>query len=129
MNTRRIDGMSNITKRVALALACIAVVATAYADERVRNAILASTDQPLTIKVGEHRHIKLINLIHDGDATATGGTLRVSRENGPTVTVITAVPQTAGEGQKDIFIAGPAQLTLSPVTNGTVFLAYKIGEH
>ena len=121
--------MNKIIKRITLTLACLVIAASAYADERVRNVIIGPNGQEVTFKVGEHRHIKIINLIHDGDANSTGGTVRVSKGDGPTVTVITAVPQSQGEGQKDIFVAGPAQVTIAPVNNATVFLAYKIGEH
>ena len=121
--------MNNITKRITITLACLVIAATAYADERVRNVIIGANGQEVTFKIGEHRHIKIINFIHDGDANATGGTLRVSRDNGPTVTLLSATQIGFIETQKDIFIAGPAQVTVASVNNGSVFLAYKIGEH
>ena len=120
--------MNNITKRITLTLACLVIAASAYADERVRNAIVAEGDQALTIKVPNHRHFKILNFIQDSDDSVPRGTLTVSK-NGATATVLSAAYRHESEIQKDLFIAGSTEFTVAPVTGATLFIAYKIGEH
>lgn len=106
-------------------IATAAFAASVLADGHVRNVIVAATDQPLVINIGEWRTIKIVNFIQDS-AAGDRGSVSVSRENGPAVTVLGA---TYGRGeseiQKDLFIDGPAQLTVTPA-GVALFLSYKL---
>ena len=115
----------NALKRAALVVVLIATfTAAAFADGHLRTRTLDKTDQPLVFPVPQNRSIKIVNFIQDGTLEPRGK-ISVSKD-GHEVTVLGATFGGAeSEFQKDLFIEGPAQVTVTPA-GAALFLSYKL---
>lgn len=106
----------------------LVTVASAMAD-RSFNEIVQPGDQPLSIDIKKGNEARITNFVQEG-GTEQRGLLAVARSNGAAAFVLTATFVNAEiETQKDLFIAGPARIIVSPVPNGKLFLSYRYGEN
>ena len=125
-------GVRLLTRHIKMKLlltliATTALASTVLANGHLRNLIVGANDQATTIEVREGRGINIINFIQSGgEAGSPRGTLSISRGSSPTVTVLSASFGGAeSEIQKDVFIQGPATVTITP-SGAAIFLSYKI---
>src|SRR6266702_5841991 len=127
--------MKMLTARYFVALAFFAAAAVAFANP-FNSKIITGTDSTLVITVPDEHFLKITNFTQDGgtDRGAVHVTLQGDTENGGTTKVLTATridlstganAQNFPEISNRVIIAGPAQVTVAPVTGATLFISYR----
>jgi len=91
--------------------------------------IIGPSDQPLVINLAENVFLQIRNFTQEGGATR--GAVTVANNDGATANVLTASvidPSTvtvALETINRVVIAGPATVTVNPVTGATLTITYR----
>jgi hypothetical protein len=96
---------------------------------------ITGTSSPLVITVPDDHFLKITNFTQEGgvDRGVVAVTLRGDTESGGTANVLTATridlstgtnSQNSPEISNRVIIAGPAKVTVAPVTGATLFITY-----
>lgn len=115
-------------KLCAIVLALTVTLSSALADAGIfRNEIVQSDDETLRIEVADRRFVRIVNFVQE--AGAERGLVAVTTRNGKAAFVLTATSATEAETQKDFIVAGPATITVDPVADGKLFIAYRLSKN
>ena len=126
-----------IFARCLVALVILAAASFAFANP-FKSRIITGTSSSLVITVPDDHFLKITNFTQEGgtDRGVVKVTLQGDTETGGTTKVLTAARidlstganvQNSPEITNQVVIAGPAQVTVAPVTGATLFITYKKG--
>jgi hypothetical protein len=126
-----------IFARCLVALVILAAASFAFANP-FRSRIITGTSSSLVITVPDDHFLKITNFSQEGgtDRGVVKVTLQGDTETGGTTNVLTAAridlstgtnAQNSPEISNQVVIAGPAQVTVAPVTGATLFITFKKG--
>ena len=126
--------MKTVAVRWVVALVILLVASFAFANP-FKSKIVTSTSSPLMINVPEDHFLKITNFSQEG-GTDRGivSVMLMGDENSGTANVLTATridlstganSQNSPEIINRAIIAGPAQVTVTPVTGATLFISYR----
>ena len=127
--------MKIFTARCSIALVILAAASFAFANP-FKTKIITGTTSALVITVPDDHFLKITNFSQEGgtDRGVVSVTLTGDENGGGTATVLTATrvdlstgmnSQIAPEIINRVIIAGPAQVTVAPVTGATLFITYR----
>ena len=127
--------MKTLTVRCVIALVILVAASFAFANP-FKSRIITGTSSPLVITVPDDHFLKITNFSQQGgtDRAVVAVTLQGDTENGGTSNVLTATridlstganSQNSPEISNRVIIAGPAQVTVAPVTGATLFISYR----
>ena len=120
-----------IAGRCLIAVVMLAAASFAFAHPWKSKMI---TTSPLMITVGDEQVLNIKNFSQEGGTDRGVVSVTFTGENGGTANVLTAVRidlSTGGNSQNfpeianRVIIAGPAQVTVAPVTGATLFISYR----
>lgn len=128
------SSMKIFAARCSIALVVLAAASFAFANP-FKTKIITGTNSALIITVPDDHFLKITNFSQQGgtDRGVVSVTL-TGDENGGTANVLTATridlstgtnAQNAPEVINRVIIAGPAQVTVAPVTGATLFITYR----
>jgi hypothetical protein len=126
--------MKRVAVRGVVAIVLLVAASFAFANP-FKSKIVTSTSSPLMINVPEDHFLKITNFSQEGgtDRGVISVTL-MGDENSGTANVLTATRTDLSTGTNSqsppeiinrVIIAGPAQVTVAPVTGATLFITYK----
>jgi hypothetical protein len=126
--------MKTVAVRWVVALVILLAASFAFANP-FKSKIVSSSSSPLMINVPEDHFLKITNFSQEGgtDRGVVSVTL-MGDENTGTANVLTATrtdlstgtnSQSPPEISNRVIIAGPAQVTVAPVTGATLFITYR----
>jgi hypothetical protein len=124
--------MKRVAVRWVVVLVTLVAASIAFANP-FKSKIITSTESSLMINVPEDHFLKITNFSQEGgtDRGVVSVTL-MGDENSGTANVLTASVLSTGANSQNppeisnrAIIAGPAQVTVAPVTGATLFITYK----
>jgi hypothetical protein len=126
--------MKILAARCFVALVILATASFAFANP-FKSKIITSTSSPLTITVPDDHFLKITNFSQEGgtDRGVVAVTLMGENDSG-TANVLTAtrIDLSTGSNSQNfpeignrVVVAGPAQVTVAPVTGATLFITYR----
>jgi hypothetical protein len=126
--------MKTVAVRWVVALFILVAASFAFANP-FKSKIITSSGSPLTINVPEDHFLKITNFSQENgtDRGVVSVTL-MGDENSGTANVLTATRTDFSTGTNSqnppeiinrAIVAGPAQVTVAPVTGATLFITYK----
>jgi hypothetical protein len=126
--------MKIFAARCFVALVILATASFAFANP-FKSKIITSTSSPLTITVPDDHFLKITNFSQEGgtDRGVVAVTLMGENDSG-TANVLTAtrIDLSTGSNSQNfpeignrVVVAGPAQVTVAPVTGATLFITYR----
>jgi len=126
--------MKTLAVRCVIALVVLVAASFAFANP-FKSRIVTGTSSPLVITVPDDHFLKITNFSQEG-GTDRGvvAVMLTGDENTGTANVLTATridlstganSQNPPEISNRAIIAGPAQVTISPVTGATLFISYR----
>jgi hypothetical protein len=127
--------MKIFAARCLIALVILAAATFAFAGP-FKSRIITGTNSALAITVPDDHFLKITNFSQQGgtDRGVVEVTLQGDTESGGTAKVLTATridlstganSQNPPEINNRVIIAGPAQVTVAPVTGATLFISYR----
>jgi len=127
--------MKIFAARCLIALVVLAAASSAFANP-FKSRIITGTSSTLVITVPDDHFLKITNFSQQGgtDRGVVAVTLQGDTESGGTANVLTATridlstgtnSQNPAETINRVIIAGPAQVTVAPVTGATLFISYR----
>jgi hypothetical protein len=127
--------MKPSTTRCLIAVVILAGASFAFAGP-FKSKIITGTSSSLVITVPDDHFLKITNFSQEGgtDRAVVKVTLQGDTETGGTANVLTAarIDQSTGANAQNspeisnrAIIAGPAQVTVAPVTGATLFISYR----
>ena len=120
-----------ITARCLIAVVMLAAASFAFAHPWKSKII---TTSPLMITVHDEQVLNIKNFSQEGGTDRGVVSVTFTGENGGTANVLTAIridfstgsnSQNFPEISNRVIIAGPAQVTVAPVTGATLFISYR----
>ncbi len=128
------SNMKTLAVRCGIALIILAAASLAFANP-FKSRIITGTSSPLVITVPDDHFLKITNFSQEGgtDRGVVAVTL-TGDENSGTANVLTATridlstgasSQNSPEIVNRVIIAGPAQVTIAPITGATLFISYR----
>jgi len=120
-----------IAARCLIAVVMLAGVSVAFAHPFKSKII---TTSPLVITVSDDQVLKIKNFSQEGGTDRGVVSVTFTGENGETANVLTAVRIDLSTGSNSqnfpeignpVIIAGPARVTVAPVTGATLFVTYR----
>jgi len=128
------SNMKTFAVRCGIALIILAAASLAFANP-FKSRIITGTSSPLVITVPDDHFLKITNFSQEGgtDRGVVAVTL-TGDENSGTANVLTATridlstgasSQNSPEIVNRVVIAGPAQVTIAPITGATLFISYR----
>ncbi len=129
------SNMKTFAVRCGIALIILAAASLAFANP-FKSRIITGMDSSLVITVPDDHFLKITNFSQEGgtDRGVVKVTLQGDTETGGTTKVLTAArvdlstganSQNSPEISNRVIIAGPAQVTVAPVTGATLFITYR----
>ncbi|PYJ90105.1 MAG: hypothetical protein DME20_01885 [Verrucomicrobia bacterium] len=129
------SSMKIFAARCLIALVILAAATFAFAGP-FKSRIITGTNSALAITVPDDHFLKITNFSQQGgtDRGVVAVTLQGDTESGGTANVLTATridlstganSQNPSEISNRVIIAGPAQVTVAPVTGATLFITYR----
>jgi hypothetical protein len=129
------SNMKIFAVRCLIALVFVAAASFAFAGP-FKSKIITGTNSSLVITVPDDHFLKITNFSQEGgtDRGVVKVTLQGDTETGGTTSVLTAAridlstganSQNSPEITNRVIIAGPAQVTVAPVTGATLFITYR----
>jgi hypothetical protein len=126
--------MKTLAVRCVIALVVLVAASFAFANP-FKSRIVTGTSSPLVITVPDDHFLKITNFSQEG-GTDRGvvAVMLTGDENTGTANVLTATridlstganSQNPPEISNRAIIAGPAQVTISPITGATLFISYR----
>jgi hypothetical protein len=133
------SSMKIFAARCLIALIILAAAGFAFAGP-FKSRIITGTNSALAITVPDDHFLKITNFSQQGgtDRGVVEVTLQGDTESGGTAKVLTATridlstganSQNPPEISNPVIIAGPAQVTVAPVTGATLFISYRKGSN
>jgi hypothetical protein len=127
--------MKTLAVRCGITLIVLAAANLAFANP-FKSRIITGTNSALTITVPDDHFLKITNFSQEGgtDRGVVSVKLTGDNENTGTTNVLTATridlstgasSQNSPEIVNRVIIAGPAQVTVAPVTGATLFITYR----
>ena len=127
--------MKIFAARCLIALVVLAAASSAFANP-FKSRIITGTSSTLVITVPDDHFLKITNFSQQGgtDRGVVEVTLQGDTESTGTANVLTATrvdlstgtnSQNPAETINRVIIAGPAQVTVAPVTGATLFISYR----
>jgi len=119
--------------RCFVALIILAAASFAFANP-FKSKIITGTSSALAITVPDDHFLKITNFSQEGGTDRGVVAVTLTGENGGTANVLTATridfstgsnSQNFPEISNRVIIAGPAQVTVAPVTGATLFISYR----
>lgn len=111
----------------AIAFLSLVAPAAQASEGRFFSEIVQPSDQPLVVSVKQGLVARIINLDQES-GSATRAVVTVTKANGASATV--GAGNVAGsddiELQKDLIVAGPATITVNPLPDAKIYVAYRI---
>jgi|SRR5262252_2217395 len=120
-----------IAARCLIAVVMLAAASFALAHP-FKSKIITTT--PLTITVGDEAFLRIKNFSQEGGTDRGVVSVTLTGENGGTANVLTAVRTDFSTGsnsgnfpeiENQVIIAGPAQVTVAPVSGATLFITFR----
>ena len=120
-----------IAARCFIAVVMLAAASFALAHP-FKSKIITTT--PLTITVGDEAFLRIKNFSQEGGTDRGVVSVTLTGENGGTANVLTAVRTDFSTGsnsgnfpeiENQVIIAGPAQVTVVPVSGATLFITFR----
>src|SRR5947199_6417932 len=129
------SNMKTFAVRCGIALIILAAASLAFANT-FKSRIITGTSSPLVITVPDDHFLKITNFSQEGgtDRGVVSVKLTGDTENTGTANVLTATridlstgasSQNSPEIVNRVIIAGPAQVTIAPITGATLFISYR----
>ena len=129
------SNMKTFAVRCGITLIVLAAATLAFANP-FKSRIITGMDSSLVITVPDDHFLKITNFSQEGgtDRGVVKVTLQGDTETGGTTKVLTAAridlstganSQNSPEISNRVIIAGPAQVTVAPVTGATLFITYR----
>jgi len=129
------SNMKTLAVRCGITLIVLAAASLAFANP-FKSRIITGMDSSLVITVPDDHFLKITNFSQEGgtDRGVVKVTLQGDTETGGTTKVLTAArvdlstganSQNSPEISNRVIIAGPAQVTVAPVTGATLFITYR----
>jgi hypothetical protein len=127
--------MKTFAVRCGIALIVLAAANLAFANP-FKSRIITGTSSPLVITVPDDHFLKITNFSQEGgtDRGVVAVTLTGDENSSGTANVLTATridlstgasSQNSPEIVNRVIIAGPAQVTIAPITGATLFISYR----
>jgi hypothetical protein len=126
--------MKRVVVRGVVAIVILVAASFAFANP-FKSKIITSSSSPLMINVPEDHFLKITNFSQEsGTDRGVVSVMLTGDENTGTTNVLTATrtdlstganSQNPPEISNRVTIAGPAQVTVAPVTGATLFITYK----
>jgi hypothetical protein len=93
--------------------------------------VIHSSDQAFTINLPAKQFLFITNFVQDGGDTAGAVTVYQGAAGLPGINVLIASPSgsTTHEVHEDTYIGGPVVVTIAPVSDGTLFISYLLGNN
>jgi hypothetical protein len=117
--------MKRHTTSLLIAFFCVAVASVVIAGE-FNSKIITSDGDALTLTVPDEHFLRIRTFTQQGGTER--GVVAVSANGGPTTNVLTAalIDESVAPPEfiKRVVVAGPAQVTVSPVPGATLFITY-----
>jgi hypothetical protein len=119
--------------RCFIALACLAAAAVAFANP-VKSKIITGNDSPLVITVPDDHFLKISNFTQQGGTDRGVVSVTLTGEDGGSANVLAAtrIDLSTGTNSQNfpeignrVIIAGPAEVTVAPITGATLFISYR----
>ena len=119
--------------RCLIALVFLAAASFAFANP-FKSRIITGTTSPLAITVPDDHFLKITNFSQEGGTDRAVVAVTFTGESGGTANVLTATridlstganSQNPPEISNRAIIAGPAQVTVAPITGATLFITYR----
>jgi hypothetical protein len=129
------SNMKTFAVRCGIALIILAAANLAFANP-FKSRIITGTSSPLVITVPDDHFLKITNFSQEGgtDRGVVSVTLTGDENSSGTANVLTATridlstgasSQNSPEISNRVIIAGPAQVTIAPITGATLFISYR----
>jgi hypothetical protein len=129
------SNMKTFAVRCGIALIVLAAANLAFANP-FKSRIITGTSSPLVITVPDDHFLKITNFSQEGgtDRGVVAVTLTGDENSSGTANVLTATridlstgasSQNSPEIVNRVIIAGPAQVTIAPITGATLFISYR----
>ncbi len=125
--------MKIFAARCLIALVILAAANFAFANP-FKSRIITGTNSALAITVPDDHFLKITNFSQEGGTDRGVVAVTFTDEGGGTANVLTATridlstganSQNPPEISNRVIIAGPAQVTVAPVTGATLFISYR----
>jgi hypothetical protein len=119
--------------RCFVALIILAAATFAFANP-FKSKIITGTNSALAITVPDDHFLKITNFSQEGGTDRAVVAVTFTGENGGTTNVLTAtrIDFSSGSNSQNfpeignrVIIAGPAEVTVAPVTGATLFITYR----
>jgi hypothetical protein len=119
--------------RCFVALIILAAASFAFANP-FKSKIITGTNSALAITVPDDHFLKITNFSQEGGTDRAVVAVTFTGENGGTTNVLTAtrIDFSSGSNSQNfpeignrVIIAGPAEVTVAPVTGATLFITYR----
>ncbi len=120
--------MKIFAARCLVALVVLAAASFVFANP-FKSKIITSMSSPLVITVPADHFLKITNFSQEGGTDRGVVAVTFTGEAGGTANVLTATrianSQNSPEISNRVIIAGPAEVTIAPVTGATLFITYR----
>jgi hypothetical protein len=119
-----LNQMKRHTASLLIAFFCLTVSSVTFAGE-FNSKIITSDGDALTLTIPDEHFLRIRTFTQQGGTER--GVVAVSVNGGQTTNVLTAAlidESVAPESIKRVVVAGPAQVTVSPVPGATLFITY-----
>jgi hypothetical protein len=100
-------------KNLPICISLLLASAAASVANPVHTRVLAVSDT-LTINVGEHRVLEILNFVHEGSGP---GTVALVEGAQPSTIIMTSVTSSQPENRKVFFVSGKATVTVTATTS------------
>src|SRR5438552_8685655 len=127
------SNMKTLAVRCGITLIVLAAATLAFANP-FKSRIITGTSSSLVITVPDDHFLKITNFSQEGGTDRGVVAVTFTDEGGGTANVLTATridlstgahSQNPPEISNRVIIAGPAQVTVAPVTGATLFITYR----
>jgi hypothetical protein len=129
------SNMKTLAVRCGITLIVLAAANLAFANP-FKSRIITGTSSPLVITVPDDHFLKITNFSQEGgtDRGVVAVTLTGDENSSGTANVLAATridlstgasSQNSPEISNRVIIAGPAQVTIAPITGATLFISYR----
>ena len=122
-------------KRTALVAALVITTTTATLADRVFTHTIRPNEAAFTLEVPARQKIRVLNFVQDARKTVLGpgggtfvGAIHVSQDGKQPVIYAyasDAFAQSAGDTERNLFIAGPATISVSPIPDANLIITYR----
>src|SRR5437867_4615084 len=125
--------MKTLAVRCGITLIVLAAANLAFANP-FKSRIITGTSSPLVITVPDDHFLKITNFSQEGGTDRGVVSVNLTGEDGGSANVLSAtrIDLSTGSNSQNfpeigyrVIIAGPADVTVQPVTGATLFISYR----